>query len=974
MSERVYIALDLETTGLNPQQDAIIEIGAVCFACQQVAGRTEMRIKDRFVTFVNPKRNIPLRIQQLTGIRNDDVADAPTLEEVVPELLAFVPPMASAVVAHNADFDFGFLKAAGVNFHRPTQDTFELASIFLPGMSSYSLGELCRTLNISLADAHRALGDAEATAHLFCQILDRIQAISPTVYHILAACGKDAKWPPLMLLEEADNAGLLLPHSAPVRSSLPVDDAFAPLSEDSRATERVPPQAISSIFEQDGALAKLMGQSYELRRGQIDMSERVLNALNTGDHLIIEAGTGTGKSLAYLVPSALWSMRNGRRVVIATNTIALQDQLLEDGLPLLQKILQVWTTRDPNQSTSGKTDSDVSDASNIGSNIRFALLKGRRNYLCMRRLHSWYNNRALSKVELRVLARILIWLPTTTDGDVAELFLPSSAERLIWSHICSDPNTCHEGRCRPTASAGDIVGVPIRDFFLEARHNAEAAHLLVVNHALLLADLAANNRLLPEYNHLIVDEAHRLEDAATEQLSHRVVWKIVFDLLERLEKGGDLAESIQHSTLRNSAGEGEQRAKRLVGRLSKEAKSAHKRLQHFARQLLSFFQTLEKLRTDLQFVQRIGLDSGVRTQPMWVEIELEWDAAGDALRTTLSTLNALAEQLEKLGWWRNEPNATYLSDLQSHCSFFTEMLAWVDRIIFEPPGIGDQSSVAWVEVNDAHNDATLVAAPLHVSELIEQHIINGRRSAIFTGATLRTGSGFSFLRDRLGLWNVTAASLESPFDYKNNALLYLPADLPEPNQSQYQQAVEQAILRAAKAADGSTLVLFTSYAQLRATADAIRAPLDREGITVLQHGVSSRRRILREYRNTERAVLLGTRSFWEGIDLPGDELRCLLIVRLPFAVPSDPLVAARSAEFENPFRDYTLPDAIIRFRQGFGRLIRRATDRGVVVLLDSRVWRKEYGQSFLESLPACTVRHAPIANLDTEIRQWLDRN
>ncbi|MEX1019499.1 MAG: helicase C-terminal domain-containing protein [Litorilinea sp.] len=955
MSERVYIALDLETTGLNPQSDAIIEIGAVCFACRYADNQTHIRIVDRFVTFVNPNRTIPLRIQQLTGIRDADLANAPTLDDVVPELLAFIPANAVAVVAHNADFDFGFLNTAGIQFHRPTQDTFELASIFLPSMSSYSLGELCRALEISLPDAHRALDDAEATAHLFYHILHRMQSVSPAVYDILAACGKDAKWPPLLLLEQIFDG-------VPVATSGPdqVGDADAttntwPVIDESNTTpDAIAAEVVEDVFDTDGALAHTLGEGYEFRQGQLDMALRVMHALNTGDHLIIEAGTGTGKSMAYLAPAALWSGRNARRVVVATHTIALQDQILDNDLPILQTIL----------------------AAMDAPPIRVAVLKGRSNYLCMRRLHSWFNNRTLSRTELRVLARILIWLPTTNSGDIEDLFMPSSAEKLIWSHICSDVSTCHAGRCRPTQHAPHIVDVPIRDFFLEARRQAETAHILIVNHALLLADIAAGGKLLPAYAHVVVDEAHRLEDAATDQLSHRVVWKVVFDLLGRLEKQGDLAESIVHALANHTDSDLDASgtaAKTHIRRLGQETKQGRERLQLFAAQLLAFFQNLERLRTDLQFAQRIALDTGVRTQPMWVEIELEWDAASEALRAILTTIHELAERLESMQWWQAEPYATYLTDLQSLQAYFNDMVAWVDRIIFEPPGLSDATSVAWVEVNDAHNDATLVAAPLHVHELIEQQLIHTRRSVIFTGATLRTGSGFTFIRDRLGLWDVTASTVESPFDYQANALLYLPADMPEPNQGAFQQAVEQAIMRAAVATGGSTLALFTSYAQLRATADAIRAPLDRQGITVLQHGVSSRRRILREYRNTERAVLLGTRSFWEGIDLPGDELRCLLIVRLPFAVPTDPLVAARSKEFENPFRDYTLPDAIIRFRQGFGRLIRRATDRGVVVILDSRIWRKEYGQAFLESLPACTVRHAPLANLDTEIRQWLQR-
>jgi DNA polymerase-3 subunit epsilon/ATP-dependent DNA helicase DinG len=262
---------------------------------------------------------------------------------------------------------------------------------------------------------------------------------------------------------------------------------------------------------------------------------------------------------------------------------------------------------------------------------------------------------------------------------------------------------------------------------------------------------------------------------------------------------------------------------------------------------------------------------------------------------------------------------------------------------------------------------------MHVSDLLQREIVHRRRSAIFTGATLRSGANFRFLRERIGLWDVPTAMVDSPFDYKSSTLLYMPSDLMQPNHPAYQSGVERAIMQAAEACGGRSLVLFTSNAALRATADAVRAPLERLGISVLQQGTGNRHRLLREYRASERAVLLGSRSFWEGVDLPGDELRCLLIAKLPFSVPNDPLIAARSSECEDAFHDYMLPDAVLRFRQGFGRLIRRASDRGVVVLLDSRIWRREYGQSFLDALPPCTVRNAPLSLLGTEIQQWLSK-
>ena len=943
MLERVFVALDLETTGLDPRSDVIIEVGAVRFAFDQRANSFACRILDRFVTFVNPRRPIPLRIQQLTGIRDSDVADAPTIDRILPELLAFVRADVEAVVAHNAGFDFAFLQAAGIDFHRPTQDTFELASILLPGEASYSLGELANALHIPLSDAHRAKDDAEATAQLFTYLLQRAQELPSWVGTTLATCGNESSWPPLSVLAHNFELGQS-PGPPPINMRSPIDSWQAVpeslLLDQGAPLQSVPEAQVENLFSTVGPLAQLFGEAFEYRQGQFDMAIRVLRALNAGDHLLIEAGTGTGKSLGYTLPAAMWSVTNQRRVVIATNTIALQEQLLDKDLPIVHAVL----------ATAGY------------GQFNSALLKGRTNYLCTRRLFSWYHNRHLSTVELRVLAKVLVWLLHTDTGDVSELFLPNQAERMVWTRICSDPTTCSVERC------GSNQG-RFADFFFWARQNAERAHILVINHALLLADIAADGRLLPTFSHLVVDEAHHLEDAATEQLSYRVSWSASYAILQRLHSEGDLYLGIIQGVLHQN----DETALRRLRKVAHQVSEAATGLESFAQTILTFAQNQDSIRLDFNYAQRVGLDAKTRTQPAWTEIEIQWDVAGQGLRSVTRQMAALVQQLEGQQWWLDEPFAALLQDLQGATEYLSTLITWLDRIVFQTPGTGTNDVVTWMEVNDAVSEVTLVAAPLFVNDTLERQLVHRKRCAIFTGATLRTGSGFSFIRDRLGLWDVNASTVDSPFDYERSTLLYLPSDLPEPNQSNFQQAVEKAIIKAAMASAGATLALFTSYAQLRATAESIRAPLDRLGITVLQHGTSSRQRLLREYRQADKAVLLGTRSFWEGIDLPGDELRCLLIVRLPFAVPSDPLVAARSAELDNPFRDYTLPDAILRFRQGFGRLIRRATDRGVVVVLDSRVWRKEYGQAFLESLPQCTVRHAPLSNLQTEISRWLNR-
>jgi ATP-dependent DNA helicase DinG len=946
MAGRIYVAIDLETTGLDANRDAIIEIGAVRFQ--------DDVILERFSTLINPRRPIPARIQQITGIHDADVADAPTIDAVLPELRAFVSADVAAIVAHNAQFDLGFLRSQGVHFHRPALDTLELANVLLPGQASYSLGELCHTFGIDLVEAHRALDDALATTHLFMHLGQRLKNLPPLVIDTILASAGESDWPPLSLFASASASSSASASASAFASPHSLLPAVAPQrfeASDTLLTDTGPaPAAVSidllqTVFAPGGPLAQLMGEHFEVRAGQVDMALRVLNTINNGDHLMVEAGTGTGKSLAYLLPAALWSVTNQRRVVIATNTIALQDQLLDKDIPQVQTLVESLGFPRP----------------------QAALLKGRGNYLCLRRLNTWRANRQLSPAELSVLARVLVWLPTTQSGDVNELALPSAGDRDIWQQICSDSATCSPERC---GAHGDAYsGSRDLDFFYLAHRRAETAHLLVVNHALLLADIAAGGRVLPAYTHLVVDEAHHLEEAATDQLTYRVDWIWVQTLLKRLTGDGDLVTQIVQFADRRGLPAARDQTIAISARVGRCVNS----LRAFADQLRSFTLQQDDVRNDSGYVQRLPLDGRMRSQPQWSQVEIEWDQASRPLVALLESIGGLVSTLEGARWGESEPTATTLSDLTGAQARLQELAARMDEIVLAPSGVTHHGQVNWLEINEQRSAVALAAAPLHVSDVLQNELLHRRRSVIFTGATLRTGANFRFIRERLGLWDVSTAIVDSPFDFKRSTLIFLPSDLMAPNHPAYQGGVERALLQAAEANDGRTLALFTSYAQLRTTADAIRSPLERMGVNLYEQGMSSRRRLLREFRAAERAVLLGTRSFWEGIDLPGDELRCLLIVRLPFAVPNDPLVAARSAECDDPFNEYTLPDAILRFRQGFGRLIRRKTDRGVVILLDNRIWRKGYGQSFLDALPTCTVRNAPLSILSSEVQRWLAR-
>lgn len=938
MTEKIYVSIDLETTGTDAKRDTIIEIGAVKFQGDQII--------DCFSTLVDPQRSIPLRIQQLTGIRDTDVSGAPSLARALPELLAFVGSNVSALIAHNTAFDLGFLQANGVNFHRPAHDTVDLATILLPGQSSYNLGELCRALDIELVDAHRALDDAKATAHLFIKLHQRLLTLDPFILRTIADYAADTSWSLEPLVSAAaDRVNYYRQHDPRnlLSYALSTELHEAPtslLQDKNSAFESIAIEQVNAVFAPDGPLAAQLGQTFERREGQITMAHQVLHALNSGDHLMVEAGTGIGKSLAYLLPAALWSTVNSRRVVIATNTLTLQEQLLEKDIPQVQALLQAEAQPMP----------------------RAAVLKGRSNYLCLRRFLAWCKGRKLGELEMNVLAKVFVWLPTTQTGDVAELGLINNAERAIWDRISSDSATCSIDRCSGTSAEG----IPLFDFHIRAHRHAESAHLLVVNHALMLADIAAENMVLPAYSHLIVDEAHHLEDAATDQFTYSVDWAWVLPLLKRLTNDGDLLPSILATAQRF----GVMQAAPLGKELARWVEKSTEALQRFARALVHFTRGQDSLRANSGYAQRLALDSSIRSQPQWSEIEVEWDEASDLLHSAGKSCIALIQTLDEARWHTQPITSALLSDLKDVGNQLSELAQQLDLIVFSPES-SLRSRVSWLELNDLGNSVTLAVAPAYVGDILEKTIVHGKRSAIFTSATLRANSNFSFVRERLGLWDVPTAIIESPFDYKQSTLLYLPGDLMVPNHANYQPAIERAIIDAAQASEGRLLALFTSYAHLRQTAEAVRSPLDRLGITVLQHGTTSRQRLLREYRATERSVLFGTRSFWEGVDLPGDELRCLVIVKLPFAVPNDPLVAARSADFDDPFNDYTLPDAILRFRQGFGRLIRRASDRGVVLLLDSRLWKREYGQAFLDALPQCTVSHAPLANIAGEVRKWL---
>jgi ATP-dependent DNA helicase DinG len=945
---RVYVALDIETTGLDAERDTILEIGAVRFKGNQ--------IYDTYSTLINPGRPIPYKIQQLTGITPTDVNDAPHIDDVLPKLRRFVGD--NPIIGHNVSFDLGFLRKQGLFEHHANIDTFEMASILLPFAGRYGLTHLLNYLNIEIPpedQAHRALDDAQATQRLFEALLDQARRLDGRIIEEVARISGKSDWPLAVVFQDLNRERR---YSVPVSTlgqqlaakgmidDAVVDGGFALLQKDT--TEQYDPplkpaptptpldvEELCKMLEQDGLFAQHF-DGFEHRPQQVDMLANVIGAFNDSHHLMVEAGTGTGKSIAYLIPAIYWAVKNGQRVVISTNTINLQDQLLNKDIPALQKILPI--------------------------EFKAVALKGRSNYICPRRLQMFRVKENLSPKESRLLAKLLVWMPSTTTGDREELFMPDYGEQALWSQVASDGNICTPRLCTPDNC-----------FYARARRAAESAHVIVVNHALLLADIAVDSRVIPEYKYLIIDEAHHLEANVTNQLSFTVDQKSMERLLRELSQ--PLRGSRQRIGFINEVGRRCLSAvpNKVKGDVNDIVNQSHQTVEKAFQATRQLFNTLNAFMAESSrrsaYNLKIRLTDDTRAHPAWSNVELVWDSAGASLAELSKALGILYTMLTELEGY----DVPYWEELLATLTFYRSMLDEVRnnlQVILSEPS---RERILWVEQDVRTKLVSLHNAPLHVGNLVREHLLKPKESVILTSATLRTNNSFEYFQERLHLWEADEAAVGSPFDYENNTLLYVPTDVPEYNTPGYQKAFEASLIELVRQIKGRTLVLFTAYSQLHNTAYHIKGALAEAGIVVHQQGDGTgRRQMLENFKNADQAVLLGTRSFWEGVDIPGPSLSCVVIVRLPFAVPSDPIVAARAETFEDPFSQYSIPGAILTFRQGFGRLIRNKEDRGVVVVFDRRVISKSYGQAFLDSLPAVTEHRGSVADLPKMAEEWID--
>ncbi len=927
------VSLDIETTGLDPQMDSIIEIGARRF--------DDNRVEDEWTTLINPARHVPEFITGLTGISDEMIRQAPRIRDVLDELTAFVGD--APILGHNIQFDLSFFKKYDLFTMNDRIDTYEMAAILLPSASRYNLGALGHALGVLLPATHRALDDARATHGVFQRLYAKAMELPINLLAEIVHMGEPVEWDggwvfqQILRIRAKEKVGAKKVHAqAGGQLFKPVEERQGPPLQVAKDPLPIDPDETAAVLEHDGLFSKYF-ESYEYRLEQIEMLRAVAAALSKGQHLMVEAGTGVGKSFAYLIPAAFFALQNNTRVVISTNTINLQDQLIKKDIP------------------------DMCAALNL--DLRSAVLKGRSNYLCPRRLELFRSRGPSTADEVRVLAKVLVWLQENTSGDRTEINLTGPSERDVWMHISAEDDACTTEICLERTGGA----CP----FFRAKQASQNAHLLVVNHALLLTDVAVGNRILPDYDFLVVDEAHHLEAATTGALSFRLTQ---FDL-ERLlrEIGGSKAGllgyllNVVHNQIKPSdyaiLDQKIARATDLTWRLQEQSRAYFNGLAEFITH-----QREEQPKSTYAYQERIL--PATRTQPGWEHVEIAWDAAAETLRLLLSLMGEVQKGATELYANGLEVLEDVISNLGNIIRRFSDADGIIGSMMFEP----SIEYVYWVEVNPNSNRLALNAAPIHVGPLVQKYLWHEKRSVILTSATLTAHGEFTYLRNTLSAEEADELALGSPFDYENSALLYIANDIAEPNAANYQSQLDHTLINLSKASAGRTLVLFTSYAQLKRTARTITNPLAQNDIIVFEQGEgASPNALLETFKSTERAVLLGTRSFWEGVDVPGEALSVLVIVKLPFDVPSDPLVAARSETYEDPFNEYQLPGAILRFRQGFGRLIRTQADRGVVVILDRRVLTKKYGHAFLESLPRCTVRAGLLADLPRAAAKWLNR-
>lgn len=683
---------------------------------------------------------------------------------------------------------------------------------------------------------------------------------------------------------------------------------------------------IEPYFAKNGMLSQIF-KGFEYRDEQLDMAKHIEKGLNNEKTVIVEAGTGTGKTLAYLIPAIEWSIKNKKRVVITTNTINLQEQLLNKDIPIAKKVIQ--------------------------DNFNYILVKGRGNYLCNRKYYQVNQGELsvgeeLSSSQQDQIKKILSWAQETETGDRSELYF--EVDRTVWELFQSESDMCAGNKCPYKSEC----------FFLKSREAKKKADILITNHHMYFSDLSIRKEIgfnseysiLPEYGLVVFDEAHNVEKVARDYFSYEAsrysFTKIMNQIYvtEGKKKNSGALEIVDRNIIKNMADK--------RGILKKYIEDIHIKHGNLYRIGREYFDHL----IDIFSRGEVGV--------------FTFRAKKEEMENSpfLNTLNEYRENfVNKYQNYIKEVRKFIgeLKDTEDKMGYIDDFSRYIDRLdgffnnfnfVHE---FDDDEFIYWIEVNSRKKNSKLVATPLKVNNELEENLYLNLDNLIFTSATIAIGDSFKYFKESIGLPNDTLDKvIHSPFDYDNQMVVYLPKDMPNPSDKQFMDEVGEFLKAQLVASKGKSFVLFTSYQALNYVYYTVRDELKKNGIDIFVQGMAPRSHMVDMYKNGQNPVLFGTDSFWEGVDIKGDQLSNVILVKLPFKVPSDPVTEAIieniQAQGKNPFIEYQIPEAVIKFKQGIGRLVRSKTDKGTVTVLDNRVITKKYGKYFLDSVPTKNIK------------------
>ncbi|MBU4241552.1 MAG: DEAD/DEAH box helicase [Actinobacteria bacterium] len=926
-----YSAVDLETTGFDPEQDRIIEVAAL----RVVGGE----ITSRCGSLINPGCPIPPFVTRLTGIDDPMVSDSPGIEEFMDELAGFLGN--STVVAYSQleeNFLGSLYPRMGLGrFTNPYVDAMDLAVMLLPSLRGHRQVDIASIWDIDAGQAHRASDDVRTLVGVFEALLNGLYNMHLPVLRAMVdhAPAQGGGFSILLgrVLEERSGGrrvGPLKIGDITLRDRKWED--IPPLEGD-RSFETVTADEVTSFFGAEAPLASQFSD-YEQRDEQLEMAELVNRGFADGEIMLLEAGTGTGKSLAYLVPGVLWARATGLPVVVSTRTLNLQDQLYTKDLPLLESAMG-------------------------DGHFRYSVLKGYGNYICLRKLQNLVNgNKKLAKEQLGILGMLLNWVTESETGDVS--LLNVSHLRRLDQQVLANHRECPGGRCR-FARSGDC-------FYRRAMYRAKRSHIVVVNHSLLLTGVNV------PFKNAVIDEAHTLEDVATDQFTEEVSYRDAHGFLKSLYSPvdgggflGDLPGALESYMEREAEGAVEH----CIAEASKAVETCLEDVEKLFLALSEYYRDNGYGSTDIRF------SAAEMESVLYARFATEAGALRDSLDRLLVRLARVRVEVEEREDGSDE--LEYLmGDLEGKAERIDEMKKTIELVLSGGP----DGLVRWATVanSDRFEYQSLKVTPIDVGEYLAATLYQDMESLVMTSATLTVKGSFDFFRSRVGLdledgRQPLGVILDSSFDFRRQMQLLLLHDMPDPTSSQYRERLAEVLGEVIVAAGGGALVLFTNRRLMLDTYESLVDDLRRQGHNLLcQRPGHSRRRLAEEFVEDKSASLFGTASFWEGVDARGSTLRLVVVTRIPFESPGKPVFEARSELVRqgggSDFMDLNLPLAALRLKQGVGRLIRTRQDTGQILIMDSRVTSKRYGQVLLRSLPDAMRRKVSIEEVTRAIRDF----